>query len=393
MNPPFSWWVPVAGAQDLRAATPLAARAFGQEFVLWRAAATGSGAKSAPTAAAPAEPVDDAAEPLGAPSVFLDRCPHRGARLSLGRIEHGQLECAYHGWRFDPSGHCVTIPALPAFTPPETHRACAWQAMEAHGLVWVAGASAPRTAPHAPDPLGPADGRPALPPRRVLCGPFDVATSAPRVVENFLDTAHFGFVHEGFLGSRAQLAVPDYRVEHDSLGRPMVPLYRAWQPRAGTAATIGGPGAWVDYSYHLLGPYAALLTKKAEGAAPAEAYALWCCPLDEESTRVWFTICTDDRTRSDDELRAFQATIFGQDAPVLESQRPRRLPLHGGELHCAADRLSVAYRRWLLALGVGFGVTTVASAHTSPSAAAGPASGLASSVTSGNTPGTPSATV
>ncbi len=343
----------MAGAHDLRAATPLAARAFGQELVLWRAAPSASTADAqAPSATASARGRGAGDALPGTPSAFLDRCPHRGARLSLGRVEDGRLECAYHGWRFDAAGRCVAIPALPAFTPPETHRACAWQAMEAHGLVWVAPASAPCTAPHAPELLAPEDGRTALPPRRVLCGPFDVSTSAPRVVENFLDTAHFGFVHEGFLGSREQLAVPDYRVEHDRLGRPLVPLYRAWQPRA---SAVAGGGAWVDYSYRLLGPYAALLTKKAEGAAPAEAYALWCCPLDEETTRVWFTICTDDHTRTDDELRAFQATIFGQDAPVLESQRPRRLPLHGGELHCAADRLSVAYRRWLVTLGVTFG--------------------------------------
>lgn len=42
-----------------------------------------------------------------------------------------------------------------------------------------------------------------------------------------------------------------------------------------------------------------------------------------------------------------------------ESQRPSRLPLRaegpGAELHCAADRLSVAYRRWLAAVGATFG--------------------------------------
>lgn len=344
MNPPPSWWVPVAAALDLRAAAPLAARAFGEDLVLWCAGDAASpgapGAKIAPIA-------------------FTDHCPHRGARLSRGRIEAGQLECPYHGWRFDAAGRAVAIPALPAFAPPETHRACAWQAMQMHGLVWVAPASAPRAAPHGPDPLEdvllPADGQPAVPSRRVLCGPFDVSTSAPRVVENFLDTAHFGFVHEGFLGSREQLAVPDYRVAHDEHGRPWVPLYRAWQPRASSAAS---DGAWVDYSYRLLSPFAALLTKKAEGDAPAEAYALWCCPLDEESTRVWFTICTDAPAPqlSDGALREFQTTIFSQDAPVLESQRPRRLPLSvGDELHCAADRLSMAYRRWLAGLGAVFG--------------------------------------
>jgi phenylpropionate dioxygenase-like ring-hydroxylating dioxygenase large terminal subunit len=341
------WWVPAASAQDLRAATPLAARAFGQELVLWRV--TGG----------------------AAPSALVDRCPHRGARLSRGRVcaSHrdtapgGELECAYHGWRFDAAGRCVVIPALPGFTPPASHRAAAWKAAEAHGLVWVCAAA--EDGPPGSRPAQPAQSTQptahtlpptlpgTLPARRVLCGPFDVAASAPRVVENFLDTAHFGFVHEGSLGSREQLAVPDHRVDHDDQGRPGVALYRTWQPRASTASQ---GGAWVDYSYRLLGPTAALLTKKAdEGAAPGEAYALWCNPLDEENTRVWFTICTTDASLSDTTLREFQSMVFAQDAPVLESQQPRRLPLSGGELHCAADRLSVAYRRWLGKLGAVFG--------------------------------------
>lgn len=321
---PRRWWVPAAGGFQLGAAAPLAVRAYGEELVLWRAAD-------------------------GAPQVLLDRCPHRGARLSLGRIsaasEHGPvLECPYHGWRFGPQGVCRAIPALPGFTPSASHAACAWQATQAHGLIWVKPPAA-ATQP-GPDPL--AD----LPARRVLCGPFDAATSAPRVVENFLDTAHFGLVHEGWLGSREQLQVPDYRIEPDAQGRPGVAAYRAWQPRASTHARAG---AWVDYRYQVLGPFAALLVKKAAGDAPQEAYALWACPLDEEHTRVWFTLATDDGTRPDAELQAFQATIFGQDAPVLESQRPRRLPLSGGEVHCAADRLSVAYRRWLVEQGARFG--------------------------------------
>jgi phenylpropionate dioxygenase-like ring-hydroxylating dioxygenase large terminal subunit len=330
---PPPWWAPVAAVEELRAVTPLAARAFAEDLALWRAA---EGA---------------------APSAFVDRCPHRGARLSRGRVcsQTGALECAYHGWRFDAAGRCIAVPALPQFTPPPSHRATAWRAAEAHGLIWVISVSAAGD-----DTVAPVEPQPpalptTLPARRVLCGPFEVATSAPRVVENFLDTAHFGVVHEGSLGSREQLEVPDYRVEHDGQGRPGVPLYRAWQPRASTSAS---GGAWVDYGYQLLSPYAALLTKKAEGTAPSEAYALWCAPVDEEHTRVWFTICTDDLGQSDEELQRFQSMIFAQDAPVIESQRPRRLPLSSSafaELHGPADRLSVAYRRWLVKVGASFG--------------------------------------
>lgn len=41
----------------------------------------------------------------------LDRCPHRFAPLSQGRIhETGGLQCSYHGWVFGPQGDCTLIP-------------------------------------------------------------------------------------------------------------------------------------------------------------------------------------------------------------------------------------------------------------------------------------------
>lgn len=45
--------------------------------------------------------------------VAQDRCPHRLAPLSEGRVEaDGTLACSYHGWRFDGSGRCSTIPQI-----------------------------------------------------------------------------------------------------------------------------------------------------------------------------------------------------------------------------------------------------------------------------------------
>jgi phenylpropionate dioxygenase-like ring-hydroxylating dioxygenase large terminal subunit len=218
----------------------------------------------------------------------------------------------------------------------------AWQVAQAHGLWWVAQDPAAASPPALP----------GVPPRRVVCGPYVVETSAPRVVENFLDTSHFAFVHEGWLGDAAHPVVPDYAVSQTADGRPMIAHYRAWQPRA-SASSAGG--AWVDYRYEVLSPYTALLVKQPEGDAPADAYAAFACPEDETRTRVWFMQFTSDTATPDAGLQAFQDSIFGQDRPVLESQRPQRLPLSGGELHSAADRLSAAYRRWLLEQGVAFG--------------------------------------
>ncbi len=78
--------------------------------------------------------------------------------------------------------------------------------------------------------------------------------------------------------------------------------------------------------------------------------------MGPEESRVWFTHFTSDERTPEAELRAFQDSIFVQDRPIIESQQPRRLPLSGGEAHSAADRLAVAYRRYLRDLGISFGV-------------------------------------
>jgi len=276
-----------------------------------------------------------------------DRCPHRGAALSLGRVVGGQLQCAYHGWCFDGGGACRRVPALPDFVPPAGHAVASFSCVEAHGLIWVClrgegTAALPAWTPPTDEEM-----------RHVLCGPYTVATSAPRVVENFLDVAHFGYVHDGWLGDGAHTAVPDYRVVATSGGFELQGV-RAWQPRSNLAAE---GGSWVDYRYELLAPYSAALHKLPQAQAGyRDAIALFTCPREPEETLVWFALAMSDTGATDDEMRAFQHTIFTQDQPVLESQRPRRLPLSGGELHCAADRASAAYRRHLAALNVTFGV-------------------------------------
>ena len=311
------WWWPVALQQDL-GQQPLAVRLLDRELVLWRQAD-------------------------GQPVAMADQCPHRGARLSLGQLVDGTLECPYHGWRFDAQGQCVRIPAVPDFQPSDRHRACQHAVQAAHGLLWVA-----------LDGVG--QGLPALdglPARRLIYGPFDVATSAPRAVENFLDTSHFAYVHRGWLGDAAHPEVPHYEVTHTADGRPVIERYKAWQPRASAAA---GGGDWVSYRYEVLSPYAALLTKQGDAGGPQDSYTIWACPTGEETCRLWLAQYTTDSDSSDEALRDFQVEIFSQDQPVLESQRPRRLPLDGSEAMSAADRLSAAYRRYLQAQGITFGV-------------------------------------
>ncbi len=310
---------PVLDASALGDA-PVAVRVLGDDVVLWR---------------------DEAGVPRAAP----DRCPHRGTRLSLGRVCEGQIECPYHGWRFDGAGRCTHIPALPGFAPPASHGLATHELREAHGLLWLAlqaDAALPRF-----------DAEDDAKLRKLNVGPYDVAASAPRIVENFLDLAHFGFVHEGWLGDRAHAQLADYRIAPTATGF-VASGCRAWQPQSNR---LSSEGSWVDYRYELTSPWSAVLTKLPERQdGYRDEIALFVCPVDEETSRVWFRMALTDHDSSDEEIRAFQHTIFTQDQPVLESQRPKRLPLGSGEVHCAADRSSAAYRRFLRERGITFGV-------------------------------------
>ena len=318
-------WHPVGKASDL-AGSPKAVLLLEEDVVIWQT-------------------------PDGRFQAWADRCPHRGAKLSLGRVQDGQLECAYHGWQFDQTGQCKLMPALPAFTPAAGYRACTHEAREAYGLVWV------RLAPGEQAlPVFAAESDERL--RKVNCGPYLVQSSAPRVVENFLDLAHFGFVHEGWLGSRDTTSVPAYEVQMTPTG-VLATGCKAVQPRSSVHATAS---AMVEYTYEVIGPYTAVLTKVPEAGSAAiadlrESIALFVCPVTPESCEVWIRMAMNDFDSPDHKLTDFQDTIFGQDKPVLESQRPRRLPLAAGaELHCAADKTAVMYRRHLLEAGITFGV-------------------------------------
>lgn len=320
-------WHPVALSEDI-AAKPFAAILLGHALVLWRDA-------------------------IGTVRAWADQCPHRGAKLSLGQVRDGRLECPYHGWQFEASGRCVHVPALPAFTPPPAHCARTHQACEAYGLVWVRLASG---SVDVSPPTFAAEQYSQL--RKLNCGPYDVGTSAPRIVENFLDMAHFGFVHEGWLGTREATGIEDYRVEITPHGL-FATQCKAWQPQSNLNSKAP---ALVEYTYEVTAPYSAVLTKVPDAQSVElqnfrESIALFICPLTPDTSRVWFRLAVADFESPFYKLREFQHTIFMQDKPVLESQNPKRLPLDlAAELHTAADKASSAYRKHLKKLGITFGV-------------------------------------
>src|SRR5262249_25098532 len=68
----------------------------------------------------------------GRPFALDDLCPHRAMPLRHGRFDGREVECCYHGWRFDGGGRCTAIPALvdgQAFEPGRI-KVRAWPVLE-----------------------------------------------------------------------------------------------------------------------------------------------------------------------------------------------------------------------------------------------------------------------
>lgn len=309
-------WHVVARGGDVPAGKPVAARLLDEDIVLWRVG--------------------------GEILAWQDLCIHRGTRLSLGKIENETLTCPYHGWVYNAAGKCTLIPAHPDQVPPERARVKAYRALELYGWVWVT------------------LGNPAhLPPvfteweddsfRKIHCGPYSFRASAPRVVENFLDVAHFPFVHEGYLGDPRYTEISDYEAVTDENGITSDNI-RVWQPDPdGT-----GIGKHVSYTYRVMRPLIAYFVKRAE-----RAFSIYFAvtPISEFESQGWMWMNMNYSYEIPEaDLRAFQDTVAGQDIPIVESQRPERLPLDlQAELHLRSDRTAIAYRRWLRQLGLSFG--------------------------------------
>jgi phenylpropionate dioxygenase-like ring-hydroxylating dioxygenase large terminal subunit len=69
-----------------------------------------------------------------------DACPHRGMPLSCGQFDGRQIECSYHGWRFDGhSGQCQLIPSLTADQKLKVDRIYAgnYECQEQDSFIWV----------------------------------------------------------------------------------------------------------------------------------------------------------------------------------------------------------------------------------------------------------------
>jgi phenylpropionate dioxygenase-like ring-hydroxylating dioxygenase large terminal subunit len=132
----------------------------------------------------------------GIPVALDDRCCHRFAPLSHGRVEGDCVRCMYHGLTFDPNGVCVEIPGQERI--PSSLRVRSYPLVEQHSFIWIwmgeAGLADPQLIHDAQWHVNPDW-------RSQRNGYIHYKSNCQLVVDNLLDFSHLAYVHGQSIGS------------------------------------------------------------------------------------------------------------------------------------------------------------------------------------------------
>jgi len=163
------FWYPVVPVQQLSEG-PQAFELLGEPLVLWLDA-------------------------QGNAAAARDRCCHRTAKLSLGKVEQGRICCPYHGWAFGADGRCQHVPQLARDRKiPATYRIDAYRCVERYGYAWVCLADPLVDVPMIEEADDPS--------HRLIPEFYELWQCAGlRVMENELDLAHPTFASTTTFGS------------------------------------------------------------------------------------------------------------------------------------------------------------------------------------------------
>lgn len=196
------FWYVAAESKELRPGAALARRVLGERLVLFR-------------------------DKQGRAVALQDRCLHRQAPLSQGRLAEGCLECPYHGWVYDGQGRVTDIPSMGPQWEKKFGRRCAktFPVKEQEGYVYVRLEEAPAEE-FEPFPMPRYEEKGWRHIR--LLNRFD--NNVTNCVENFVDIPHTAYVHKGIFRSRRNQRLEarverlggsvrvDYRNETSNLG-------------------------------------------------------------------------------------------------------------------------------------------------------------------------------
>ena len=279
------YWIPALQTSDLPQADgdPVAVELLGERFVAFR----------------------DSESKVG---LLDEACCHRGASLTLGRVEGCGIRCIDHGWIFAADGTVMETPnvADPKFK--ERFKAKAYPVREAGGLIWTY--------------LGPADKQPPFP-----AWPFLSLPDRHRINAYIVEDCNFVQVIEGLVDSShlSVLHVAGLQATNDSdlaFAKKTSHMQFDAAPRIEAEET--------DFGFH----YAAL--RKAKDAAETEARVtafaapcfilnpnadLWmaCAPVSDTRTRFYHVWWDSEKPIGEEPLRGKQLKFVGLDPEQLDA--------------------------------------------------------------------------
>jgi phenylpropionate dioxygenase-like ring-hydroxylating dioxygenase large terminal subunit len=281
----------------------------------------------------------------GSVRAFVDRCPHRSAPISAGTVVNNELQCGYHGWRFDPAGRVAAIPALGP-TPTLPPRAClktAFAIEERFGLVFLAPEEPAAALPEFAQWSDPSF-------VTAVCETRRTPVSAAQLIDNFMDAAHFPFVHPTTFGvaGAEELAVPP--IEHTATSVSCA-FEAPYQNHDDPLVATGEHPLVQPHRVRKVGH--ANFICELELTFPLTNGTFWilyaCQPERNGSTRIYKLIARNDLDHDRTEIEQvakYEDVVLLEDLALLERYVHMHIDLDvTAELHTKADRLSVGWRR------------------------------------------------
>jgi phenylpropionate dioxygenase-like ring-hydroxylating dioxygenase large terminal subunit len=274
----------------------------------------------------------------GSPRAVLDRCAHRNAALSEGRVaDDGCIECPYHGWRYDGDGECRAVPGLYEgdAAAATARKVVSHAATERDGFVyvWAEPNAAPSREPFAmPNLLH--DKRKGWQVGQVVF-PCDLDATLHAALENTLDVPHTAFLHKGiFRGKRLKELTAvrrdfDGGVEVEFIGEPV-----------GIGPIQGGPLAKKTFQHwdRFVMPCVAQVEYRVEDWLEIFNNVIHV-PLSPTVTRAWFVF----RWWTPLPARLLAPIVSAQGRLVLRqdkqamAQQSRNIDRFGGERFASTD--------------------------------------------------------
>lgn len=267
----------------------------------------------------------------GAPVALQNRCSHRFVPLSAGRLVGDEIQCAYHGLRFDRSGECVFNPHGKAI--PRAARIRSFPTLERHGVVWFWPGDVERADPAL---IPPEFDFLSSPDFVVVRGYLKVKANYVLVSDNLLDLSHVAYLHPQFgvagVKPEDRIRSTEFKFEREGdkvitrrtrIGVPPNDRSRARYKIKANIVDTRSHMHWMPPSmlYFDLGTTEQTEERK-DYATPA---AHFLTPETALTTHYLFlqarNVALDDEEVSRDLLHVTQTAFETEDAPMIEMQQ------------------------------------------------------------------------